>query len=353
MNKPIIAGIQQVGVGNPSVYEAWKWYRTAFAIDTPIFDEAATAALMLPYTGGQPRDRHAVLAISMQGGGGMEIWQYTSRTPDYPAFEVQLGDLGIYAAKVKSKDVEATFEHLQAKKLDLMGGLSQMPNGQSHCFVKDPYGNIFEVVPSDDWFANKKPSTGGMYGCIIGVTDMERSMNFYNKILGYDTVIYDKKGQFEDLAVLPGGDSIFRRVLLTHSQSRRGPFSKLLGKSEIELVQVEGRVPKKIFENRMWGDIGFIHLCYDIQGMSAMKSLCESLGHPFTVDSSNSFDMGEAAGHFTYIEDPDGTLIEFVETHKVPIAKKIGWYLNLKNRNPERPLPRWMLKALGLNRVKD
>jgi hypothetical protein len=63
--------------------------------------------------------------------------------------------------------------------------------------------------------------------------------------------------------------------------------------------------------------------------------------------------MGEAAGHFSYIEDPDGALIEFVETHKIPILKKLGWYLDLRKRNPEKPLPNWMLKALGLNRVKD
>ncbi|MSP70157.1 MAG: VOC family protein, partial [Bacteroidetes bacterium] len=84
-----------------------------------------------------------------------------------------------------------------------------------------------------------------------------------------------------------------------------------------------------------------------------MKTLCESKGHPFTVDSASSFDMGEAAGHFTYIEDPDGTLIEFVETHKVPVLKKIGWYLNLKSRKAEKPLPNWMVKAMAMNRVKD
>ena len=63
--------------------------------------------------------------------------------------------------------------------------------------------------------------------------------------------------------------------------------------------------------------------------------------------------MGEAAGHFSYIEDPDGTLIEFVETHKIPILKKIGWYLDLTKRDALRPLPRWMLKSMGLNRKKD
>ena len=127
----------------------------------------------------------------------------------------------------------------------------------------------------------------------------------------------------------------------------------MLGESVIELVQALDRTPKKIFEGRFWGDLGFIHLCFDINGMAEMKQLCESKGHNFTVDSANSFDMGEAAGHFTYIEDPDGTLIEFVETHKIPILKKIGWYLDLTKRNPAKPLPNLLIRALGLNRVKD
>jgi hypothetical protein len=107
--------------------------------------------------------------------------------------------------------------------------------------------------------------------------------------------------------------------------------------------------------------LGFIHLCYDINGMKTLKDECDKFGCPFTVDSnpdayengSGSFDMGEASGHFTYTEDPDGALIEFVETHKMPVLKKIGWYLNLKKRNPEKPLPDWMLKTLSLNRKKD
>ena len=63
--------------------------------------------------------------------------------------------------------------------------------------------------------------------------------------------------------------------------------------------------------------------------------------------------MGEAAGHFSYNEDRDGTLIEYVETHRVPILKKIGWYLNLKKRNPAKPLPNWIVKSLGFSRVKE
>ena len=47
----------------------------------------------------------------------------------------------------------------------------------------------------------------------------------------------------------------------------------------------------------------------------------------------------------------DGTLIELVETHKVPILKKIGWYLDLKKRKNNTPLPKWMIKLMGLSKV--
>ncbi len=353
MRKPIISGIQQVGIGNPDVYGTWKWYRQNFGMDLPIFDEAAEAGLMLPYTGGEPRSRHAVLAINYQSGGGLEIWQYTSRTSEPAKFEIAIGDYGIYATKFKSRNVKASYDFLKSKGHKLLGNISKRPDGGEHFFLKDPYDNILEVVEADDWFKQTKHHSGGVYGCTIGVSDIEKARVVYSDILGYDTVVYDEQGTFEDLAVLNGGDARFRRVLLTHSQERKGSFSRILGKSEIELVQVEGRTPRKIFENRFWGDIGFIHLCFDINGMDEMRELCTSKGFPFTVDSSDSFDMGEAAGHFSYIEDPDGTLIEFVETHKIPILKKLNWYLDLTKRNPEKSLPNWMLSALSLNRVKD
>lgn len=350
--KPIISGIQQVGIGNPDVHKTWKWYREKFGMDVKIFEEAAEANLMLPYTGGKPHKRHAVLAVNMNGGGGFEIWQYTSRTPVAAAFDIQYGDLGIYGCKMKSRDIQATYAFLKNQQVNILGGISKNPNGDDHFYLRDLHGNIFEIVKANDWFGKTNFTTGGSYGAIIGVSDIEKSKAFYADILGFDKVIYDKEDVFSDTAVLTGGNIKSRRVLLAQSESRRGPFSKLLGNGEIELVKVYDRTPNKIFANRYWGDLGFIHLCFDIQGMDKMKALCASKGYPFTVDSGNHFDMGEAAGHFSYIEDPDGALIEFVETHKVPILKKFGWYLNLKKRDPNQALPNWMVKAMGLNRVK-
>lgn len=349
---PNISGIQQIGIGNPDVYEAFKWYRQTFGADVPVFDEAAEAALMLPYTGGKPRQRHAILALNMQGGGGLEIWQYTSRTPEPPKRPLLIGDLGINIAKFKSHNVEKAYADFREKGVSVLGQLKNRPNGEAHFFVLDPYGNICEVVPSDDWFTKTKVWTGGAYGCTIGVSDIERARTLYSEVLGYDQVIYDETGAFDDLGILNGGNHTFRRVLLTHSKERKGAFSKLLGRSEIELLQVMDRAPVKVFEDRFWGDIGFIHLCFDVNGMTELEALCTSKGFPFTVNSGD-FDMGEAAGHFAYIEDPDGTLIEFVETHKVPILKKLNWYLNLKNRDPLKSLPKWMIRSMGFGRVRD
>ena len=240
---------------------------------------------------------------------------------------------------------------MKSQKVNLVTELTIDAGGNETFYLRDPWNNLFQIIKSDSWFGKGMQLTGGASGCMIGVADMERSKNFYAIILGYDTVVYDKEGVFEDFKCFPRGTSRVRRVLLKHSKPRVGPFSKLLGASEMELVQTLDRQPRKIFENRFWGDQGFIHLCFDISNQGAMKKLCADKGFPYTVDSGDKFDMGDAAGHFSYIEDPDGALIEFVETKKIPVLKKIGWYLDLKKRDAQKPLPNWMLKAMRFNRV--
>lgn len=354
MEKVIISGIQQAGIGVANMHEAWKWYKKYFGMNIRMFEEAAEAGLMLPYTGGQKRSRHAALALNMSGGGGFEIWQYTSRVPQPASFGVQLGDLGFYSVKIRSKDIPATYQYFKAENLDLASDITTTPEGLQHFFVRDPYGNVFEIVPATDWFVKSTPgTTGGVHGMVIGVTDMARSLKFYADILGYDTPVYDKSGNFADFSALPAGEGEFRRVLLRKSVPASGPFHKVFGASEIELVQALDRTPVPIFKDRFWGDLGFIHLCFDVRGMDILRNKCAGWGCPFTVDSGNTFDMGEAAGIFSYIEDPDGALIEFVETHKIPIVKKLGLYLDLRKRPPYKALPDWMLRTLKFNKASD
>jgi catechol 2,3-dioxygenase-like lactoylglutathione lyase family enzyme len=345
----VLTGIQQVGIGVSDIDEAWKWYRTAFGTDVPVFDDEAEAKLMTRYTGDEVHSRRAVLALNMNGGGGFEIWQFKSRKPEASSFQPAIGDLGINAVKIKCRSIKEVNSFYKSQNLEGASLLQNAPDSSQHLWVRDSYKNLFQVVEGNSWFSSGKQPTGGVCGVIIGVSDIEASLPLYLSALGFKDIVYDKTGEFSDFEP----NTTYRRVLLRKKQSNHGAFSKLFGHTDIELVQLLDRKPRKIFDNRFWGDLGFIHVCFDVNNMDLLKIQCEKLGYPFTVDSANTFDMGEAAGRFSYIEDPDGTLIEFVQAHKLPLMKKWGWYLDLKNRKNQKPLPNWMLKTMGFNRVSD
>ena len=348
----MVTGVQQVGIGVKDVTSAWKWYRKWFGLDVCVFDDEAQAKLMTLYTGGEVHSRRAVLALNLQGGGGFEIWQYKSRTPQPAAFSILPGDLGINVTKLKSPDVKRSYELFKTDKSIWVSELVTTPDNEHTFYLKDESGNIFQFVQSHSWFNLRKRHCGGVSGVTIGVKDMNKALDFYKTVLDQATVIYDQTDSWKGMPGTENSAITYRRVLLRKQFIPKGAFSELLGHIDIELVQCIGREPRKIFENRYWGDLGFIHLCLDVFDMEGLKTKLATHGSLFTVDSANSFDMGEAAGRFTYAEDPDGTLIEFVETHKVPVMKKWNWYINVKGKNPP-PLPRWMVKSLSFNRVKD
>jgi len=352
MDQKLIYGIQQIGVGVDDADAAFKWYANHLGSDVSVFDDSNTATYMAKYMGGEHRRKRAILAMNLQGGSGYELWQYIDRTPARVSPGLRLGDLGINVTLVKSQDIEASYMRMVRQQVEIVHPIQEEPDGKRSFHIRDPYDNIIRIKEFRDWYNKNGNDVGGIFGAALGVSDIEASLRLYRDILNYDSIIYDRSGTFEDLYGLPNGGGQFRRVLLGHSEARRGGFSPLLGESQIELIQMLDAAPKKLFENRYWGDIGFIHICFDIRNMDALVQECADKGFPFQVLSAPSFDMGDANGHWGYIEDPDGTLIEFVETHKVPLIKPLGWNINLQKRDPQKPLPDWLIKALRFKRRK-
>ncbi|MCQ2605560.1 MAG: VOC family protein [Bacteroidales bacterium] len=357
-NKYYIRGMEQLGIGVTDVHAAWKWYRENFGADIKILDDDSEAKYMLKYTGGVPHRRHAILAVSLQGGGGFEIWQYKSHESTKPLFDIQLGDCGIYAGKIKACNVEKAHEFFKAKTDGTKtSDLCKDPKGDVYFWLQDPFGNYFQVIHDTYQFKNEGKITGLSAGAVIGVPNIDAAMTLYKDILGYDIEVYKTEAAVcPDFAFVPGGNSTFKRILLRHSEKREGGFGKVFGPSEIELVEVTDRTPRNMFEGRFWGDRGFIHLCFDVQGVDVLREYCKEKGHPFTVDTlellnGGDFDMGDTSGMFAYIEDQGGTLIEFTEAYKIPITK---WFaLKLKGRDPQKPLPNLLLKALKLKKYKE
>lgn len=346
----MINGIQQMGIGTTDVRKSFNWYRRNFGFDVPVFDEAAEAPLMTQYTGGKVHARHAILAMNLNGGGGMEIWQFTSRrSADQHPFSLLSN--GLLVTKIKCRDSKLGHKSVEQ---NAGSGISKDPTG-ANCFsLTDPFGNPFIASETNNWYQQKHSLFGGIEGVIVGVSDMEKSLKFYREVLEIDKVVYDEKAVFDDLKGLQDGDKKFRRVRLEPSQRNTGAFSEVFGAFHVELLQpVDLTSAKHNLDGRFWGDQGYIHLCFDVNEMDGIKQRAAAMNNAFTIDSGDSFNMGEAAGRFAYLEDPDGSLIELVETDKITVSKKLNWLLTLSQKRKKKPLPRWLFSVMAFNRVKD
>ena len=270
----------------------------------------------------------------------------------YPKEPLRLGDLGINICKVKAKNINEAYNYFIDNEIKILSDITTSPLGLEHFYIQDPWGNIFEIEKDDYCFINVEKITGGSNGVVIGVSNMEKSIEFYSKLLDYDIVAFDKTDIFPDFGDILGAQCRIRRVELRRSKPVCGPLSDLMGNSHIELVQNLDIEPHKTLEGRWWGDPGFIHLCFDVRNMDKVQEAAKALGHDFVCDSGDNFDMGDANGHFTYVEDPDGTLIEFVETFKIPVVRKLGLSINLKRRNDYKPLPKYITRALRFMKVE-
>ena len=113
---------------------------------------------------------------------------------------------------------------------------------------------------------------------MLGVSDVEHSLKLYRDVLGTTMWSWTKRPFIQRLSPLSGGQT----AALSSSVPKptQGAFSELLGGGEIELVQAMDRAPRNLFEGRYWGDLGFIHLCWDIRDMKALGQSSKRLDFP-------------------------------------------------------------------------
>ena len=335
-----ISGIQQVGIGVNDLDLAWSWYAKHFGMDLQIFNDEAEAKLMQEFTGNEVHKRRAILAMNLQGGGGFEVWQFTSRKPK-TAPQIEDGDLGITHVHLRTKNAKKAWDYFHSLENVSLTELTKDQLERPTFVLTDPFQNRFKIIEDEYLFMDTGALVGGVMGVTIGVSDLNRSLKLYQDGLKYD--------QLESRDKCPKG---MESAWLTSTVQRPSAFSDLLGPTGIELVCDTKQKRPHSFEGRYWGDEGFIHVCFDVQKMNLLREKCDEIQHCFKVDSENSFDMGEAAGQFAYVQDNDETLIELVETHKVPIMKKLGWYINLKNKKEQKPLPKLIFHVLNKPREK-
>ncbi len=365
----MIHAIQQLGLGVFNKQRALAWFARILGFRTVIFSDQGEAAFMTRYTGGELCHRHAALLLNSRGGSGLEIWQHSSRKPLPQPENMSLRSTGLLIGKLRCKGLDLLVDRLRQDSepsLRIIGGINKRPTGERCCYFT-VFGTWFQLIEGGHFFAESNDASfcAGISGVAIGVSDMESSLSFYRKLLGYGHVLQDKKDDewddwkgFCDLH--KNNNGCFRRVVLQREHSESGLYAKFFGVGEIELIEAVQNPIEELRENireglnlenashvyagRCWGDPGLIHLCFDVGKMKHLAIYCAQQGHPFTVDSGAApFAMGSSAsGHFAYLEDPDGSLIEFVETYRIPLFRKLG--LSLRVQNKSRALPSWLLR---------
>ena len=351
----VIQGIQHVGIAVSDMDASLKLYRKLFGLDIPFFDAVASAPLMDSHCNGETIVKRASMVLNHQGGCAVEVISPTSFNPRGSVFKLAQGDLGIGCTTVKTPDIRVMHEHAMSILPETCDADLEMdPLGRLTFYLRDPDNNLFQILESDAWFTSNGHPSGGIMGCTIGVSDMESAFKLYCDILGYDKVVTDVKGSFEDWAHLPGGGENYRRVILAQTSPGTGGFASMMGSTTIELVQCQDRKGRFIFDERIWADTGIAHLGFDVRGMKELGSELEKAGFGFRCDTDDALSMGDHTFvHCTYIDDPDECWIELIEVHKIPIIEKLGIFMDVQKRKPSQPLPKWMLHALRFNRIKD
>lgn len=131
-----INGIQHLGLGSDNFVNSWKWLKENFGFDIPMFDSVADAPLMQYYTNDKIVSKRAAMILNLQGGCPVELIELRSERPVRPDFEVRLGDLGIFAGKIKVDPSKLTAAREKFKSRTVSGTLGSQPQGGLSAFLQ-------------------------------------------------------------------------------------------------------------------------------------------------------------------------------------------------------------------------
>jgi catechol 2,3-dioxygenase-like lactoylglutathione lyase family enzyme len=147
----------------------------------------------------------------------------------------------------------------------------------------------------------------GIHHTAVSVTSLERSLAFYQGLLGFQPVM--------DFSWPEGTENMNR----THQLNQTAGRVVLLkcGNAMLELFEYTTPAPRPRDDTRRMVDHGLIHFCLDVQDLDGEYERLTKAGVEFHC---SPVDYGTVK--LTYGRDPDGNVIEFQEIKSAqdPIA---------------------------------
>jgi catechol 2,3-dioxygenase-like lactoylglutathione lyase family enzyme len=151
----------------------------------------------------------------------------------------------------------------------------------------------------------------GVHHVGIGVSDMERSIEFYGDCLGFKEVVFDYSGSLPGMSGITGTLETIARVVMLGSE-HKSPF----GLGMLKLVQLlPPYVPGPIPDGTCWGEIGIAEACISVQNLDGVyeqlvgEKGCRCIMPPqWGPLPPHGVDTG-----LWYTVDPDGGKLELLE----------------------------------------
>ena len=300
-----IAGVHHVAIGVQDPGAMNSFYQNVLGFTCHEESPAAPREIMAGITRGVT----PVFAASMLSRGAdsiiIELVQMVTPVPGHIRRDLRYGDIGAGKITIPVSDVNRLYHELQEKVTFCMEPRSVEISGYgtySFVYGKDPEGNLIEFI------SGAKVSVGDDIGGVrwvgISVTDLERSLSFYQRHTGFDSFFIKPHEGFTGLVDEISGNKGTRVRSCVLASSRGGGM--------VELFEVFGPRGRSIPSYTLWGDFGYLQTCLLCKNVPEIAADFEKEGLEFIIKLQRMPGPGKQEICFTYVRDPDGIPLEFL-----------------------------------------
>jgi catechol 2,3-dioxygenase-like lactoylglutathione lyase family enzyme len=301
-----IIGIDHVGVGVKDMDLMKKFYQgilefTEIWGEMPIADHEPIHDLVRT----TPSIHSGIQMNQKCGGIFVDLFCHIYPKPRPIRKDFHYGDIGVSKVTMAVKDLNR-FHEAYKERLNFCTSIkhTQIDEWGDYAFIyaRDPEGNLIEFTDGEN--LSLQQIFGGVRWIGIGVTDLERSKDFYQKHLGFDKTIVkiheNFSGHVDEISKSP--QTQIRSCILGNSR----------GNGMVELFESLKPRGRSIPFCTNWGDYGYLQMCLLSNNIREIENyfLNEDLEFMLKPQAITASDPKNAGLGFLYIRDPDGIPME-------------------------------------------
>jgi catechol 2,3-dioxygenase-like lactoylglutathione lyase family enzyme len=317
----MINALQHVGQGVRDVDRTYAFYKRNFGYKVKLNDITVASKEMEAVLGSVETMR-MMMAANVKGGGIIELIEHKSK-PITSLPEVNhYGHCGILEVGYEVMKIEEVVSGFRSRGIAVLTPILEIDLGGGRrwrtAFLKDPDGLPLQLtedlkpgVPTP-----AKAEVHGSSHVSIGVTDLKRSVSFYQSVLEFDRLVCEFEGIVPETDPSGNDFQTRRMAILERSADATGPLAGLLSRGAVKLIEVPAGA-RHLYEGRLWGDVGCMEFCLDVSDLLATVAVMKEKGVEIYLPPVE-IGMGTGSkGLVAYVRDPDGTTVEFVEVQSV------------------------------------